>query len=101
MLENSIFHILEQVQATEQAFFNFLILGKSPGEHSPLGKYHYTAGLQFNKTGTDQKEHLFNLYLCSKAVESKLVKLETSRTVILPPAVSVVWINRTFAMYVR
>ena len=28
------------------------------------------------------------LYVCSEAVESELVKLETSRTVILPPLVS-------------
>ena len=28
-------------------------------------------------------------FVCSEAVESKLVKLETSRTVILPPTVSV------------
>ena len=46
------------------------------------------ADLQFNKTGTDQKEHVL-LFVCSEEVESKLVKLETSRTLILPPTVSV------------
>ena len=30
---------------------------------------------------------------CSEAVESKLVKLETSHTVILPPTVSVLWLD--------
>ena len=46
------------------------------------------AGLQLNKTGTDQKEHML-LFVCSEAVESKLVKLETSRSAILPPTASV------------
>ena len=31
------------------------------------------------------------LFECSEAVESKLVKLETSHRVILPPTVSVPW----------
>ena len=49
------------------------------------------AGLQFNKTGTGQKEHTI-LFACSEAVESNLVKLETSHTtVILPPVASVLW----------
>ena len=38
------------------------------------------AGLELNKTGTDQKEHML-LFVCSEAVESKLVKLETRSTV--------------------
>ena len=46
-------------------------------------KDHCTTGLQFNKTGTDQKEQML-FFVCSEAGESKLVKLETSRTVILP-----------------
>ena len=33
------------------------------------------------------------LFVCSEAVESKLVKLETSHTVILPPMVSVLCHN--------
>ena len=40
-------------------------------------------GLQFNTTGTDQKEHML-LFVFNEAVESKLVKFETSHTVILP-----------------
>ena len=43
------------------------------------------AGLQYIKTGTDQKEHVL-LFVYSKAVVSKL---ETGRTVILPLTVSV------------
>ena len=30
-------------------------------------------------------------FVCSEAAESKLVKLDTSRTVILPPTVGVIW----------
>ena len=37
------------------------------------------AGLQFNKIGFDQKENM-RLIECSEAVESVLVKLETSCT---------------------
>ena len=48
------------------------------------GKDHCTTSRQFNKIGFDQKEHLL-LFVCSEAVESKLVKLETSRSAILPP----------------
>ena len=33
------------------------------------------------------------LFVCNEAVECKLVKLETSRTVILPPTVSVLCIG--------
>ena len=55
------------------------------------GKYHCTAGLQFNKTEFDQKRKYETLFVCSEAVESSLVKLETSRTVILSPMVSVLW----------
>ena len=40
-----------------------------------------------------QKEHM-SLYLCREPVESKLVKLETSRTVKLPPTVSVLWLEQ-------
>ena len=32
-------------------------------------------------------------FVCSEAAESKLVKLETSHTVILPPMVSVLWVG--------
>ena len=52
------------------------------------GKDHYTACLQFNKIGFDQKETMW-LLVGSDAVESKLVQLETSRTVMFPPIVSV------------
>ena len=38
-------------------------------------------GGKFNKTGTDQKEYTL-LFVYSEAAESKLVKLETSSTVI-------------------
>ena len=38
------------------------------------GMYHCTAGLQFNKTGIDQKANL-SLFECVEAVESKLLKL--------------------------
>ena len=48
------------------------------------------AGLQLNKIGFDQNKNTL-LFVCSEAVESKLVKLETSRTVILPPKVNVLW----------
>ena len=51
--------------------------------------YHWTAGLQFNKTGLDQKRKYILLFVCYEAVESKLVKLETSCTVIPIPIVSV------------
>ena len=47
------------------------------------GKDRCTAVLQLNKVVFDQKEHML-LFVCSEAVESKLVKLETSHTVILP-----------------
>ena len=49
-----------------------------------------TSGLQFNKAGYDQNRK-YVVILCSEAVETKLVKLETSSTVILPPTVSVLW----------
>ena len=48
------------------------------------------AGLQSNKAGFDQKGSML-LLVCSEAIESKLVKLDTSRTVILPPMVTVLW----------
>ena len=35
------------------------------------------------------------LLVCSEAVESKLVKLETIDTVIFPPTVSVLWSNHS------
>ena len=50
--------------------------------------YHCIGGLQFNKSGFDQKENV-SLFVCSEAVESKLADLETSHTVILSPTVSV------------
>ena len=40
-------------------------------------------GLQFHKTGFDQKENVV-LFVCCEVVESKLVKLETICTVIFP-----------------
>ena len=43
-------------------------------------------GLQFNKIGVDQIRIMW-LLVYSEAVESKLVKLENSQTVILPPMV--------------
>ena len=52
------------------------------------GKDHCTAGLQFNKTGLYQGRN-YVVFVCSEATESKLVKLETSCTVILPPKVKV------------
>ena len=48
-------------------------------------KDHCTAGLQFNKTGFDQKIKYVVICICCEAAESKLVKLETNCTVILPP----------------
>ena len=51
------------------------------------GKDHSTAGLPFNKTGFDQKENML-LFECCNAAKSKLVKLETSQTGILPATVS-------------
>ena len=52
------------------------------------------AGLQFNKTRFDEKgKYVICTYVVQRA-ESKLVKLETSCTVILPPNgewVSVLW----------
>ena len=59
-------------------------------------KDHCTTGLQFNKTGTDQKEQML-FFVCSEAGESKLVKLETSRTVIL--TMSVLWLNLPLLIY--
>ena len=56
-----------------------------------------TSGLQFNKAGYDQNRK-YVVILCSEAVETKLVKLETSSTVILPPdgECSLVLISKTF-----
>ena len=34
------------------------------------------------------------LFVCSEAVEYDLIKLHTSRTVILPPMVIVLWYNQ-------
>ena len=48
-----------------------------------MGKDHCIAGLQFNKTGFGQKRTCV-FFVCSEAVESKLEKLETIRTVIPP-----------------
>ena len=39
------------------------------------------------------KEENILFFVCSEAAESKLVKLETSHTVILPLTVSVLWIR--------
>ena len=39
-----------------------------------------------------KKENML-LLECSEAVESKLVKLETNHTVILPPTVNVPWLR--------
>ena len=50
--------------------------------------FHFTACLQFNKIGLDEKINTLVIVLCSEAGECKLVTLETSRTVILPPKVS-------------
>ena len=33
------------------------------------------------------------LFVCNETVESKLVKLETRHTVILPPTASILWVN--------
>ena len=41
------------------------------------------ASLQFSKTGFDEKRK-YVLFVFSEAVETKLLKLETSRAVILP-----------------
>ena len=49
-----------------------------------------TAGLQFEKIGFDQKERMC-LLVCSEAVKSILLKLETRRTLILPIMVSVLY----------
>ena len=56
------------------------------------GNDHCMAGLQFNKTGSDQKENML-LFACGEAVEFKLGKLEISHTVILPPLVNVFWLE--------
>ena len=48
-----------------------------------LGKDHCTAGLQFDKSGLAKKENML-LFVCIEAVQSKLVKLETICTVMLP-----------------
>ena len=39
------------------------------------------------------KKEKYFLFVCSEAVESKLVKLETSGTVILSPMVSLLWLT--------
>ena len=44
------------------------------------------AGLQCNMPEIDQKKVYCYLLACNEAVEAKLVKLETSHKVILPPA---------------
>ena len=51
-----------------------------------------TVQLVSSLTGLDltKKENML-LFVCSDAVESKLVKLETSHTVILPTTVSVLY----------
>ena len=65
-------------------------LNVTAGNTHRLGKYHFTAGLQFYKFGficfAADKNNIF-----SSLIKSNLVKLETSCTVILPPTVSVVW----------
>ena len=61
-------------------------------ENSPWGKYHCTAGLDFNKIAFDQKENMW-LLVGSQTVESKLVKLEASWIVILPPKENFLIIN--------
>ena len=53
------------------------------------GTYPYLADLQFNKTEFDQKNENILLFVWGEAVESKLLKLDTSCIVKLPPMVSV------------
>ena len=50
------------------------------------GKDHCMAGLQFKKTGFDQKESMLS-FECSDTVETKL---ENRRPVMLPPTLSVI-----------
>ena len=52
-------------------------------EHSPQGKDHCTPALQHNWNGFDQKENML-LFVFTETTEPKPVKLETSRTFILP-----------------
>ena len=58
---------------------------------------HYTAGLQFNKTGTDQNIKIccYLYYVVNQLNPNLYVKLETSCTVILCRLrwVSVIWVN--------
>ena len=70
------------------------LLGGSPlnckgREDSPVGG-HITVQLVSSLLRLDlTKEENMLFFVCSEAVESKLVKLETSRTVILSPIASV------------
>ena len=55
---------------------------------------HRCAQLVSSETRLDlTKEENILFFVCSEAAESKLVKLETSHTVILPLTVSVLWIR--------
>ena len=58
-----------------------------------MEKYPRMVGHQFDKNGFDQKENML-LFVCSEAVESKPVKLETSHTVMLPPPMTVLCIDK-------
>ena len=74
------------------------LLGGSPlnskgREDSPLGG-RITVQLVSSLLRLDlTKEENMLFFVCSEAVESKLVKLETSRTVIFPPTVSVLMLH--------
>ena len=51
-------------------------------------------GFWFNQSGKPVDNML--LFGCSEAIESNLVKLDTSHAVILPPMISVIWVIIAF-----
>ena len=61
------------------------------------GMAHCIACLHLNNNGFHQKNVW--LLVCSEAVESILVKLETSCTVTLIPTVSVLWPRKHFEKF--
>ena len=66
-------------------------------EHSPLGEVslYYGWCIQFDKFGLNY----IRTYTFSFLVKSNLPKLETSHTVMLPPMVSVLWIEHNNTSY--
>ena len=78
------------LQTPEMRCSNLVIANRAENTHR-CGKDHCTACLRLNNTGPTMKICFF---VCCETAESKLVNLESSRTVILPPTVSVIWLGQ-------